>query len=163
MLAGQVSVGGVSSTTVTSCTQLTELPLESVAVHVTSVTPSGKKSGALLVTVRPSEQLSSAVGVPRILAPPPSSGLQPQPELAERTVSAGQTMVGSRVSRTVIVAVHEDELPWISVTVSSTVLAPRFEQLKKVWLSSMEAMPQLSLEPLSMRSTSIERPPNGLR
>ena len=41
-LAGQVIVGFSSSVTVTVCVQLAVLPLPSVTIHVTVVTPIGK-------------------------------------------------------------------------------------------------------------------------
>ena len=41
-LAGQVMVGFSSSVTVTVCVQLPVLPLPSVTIHVTVVTPIGK-------------------------------------------------------------------------------------------------------------------------
>src|SRR5262245_34616080 len=62
--AGQVIVGGVSSRTTTNCWQLAELPLLSVAVHVTTLVPGAKLTGALLITVL-TPQLSEVTGVPR--------------------------------------------------------------------------------------------------
>src|ERR1043166_3036592 len=48
---GQVMLGTSVSSTVTDCWQLLVLPLRSVTVQVTSVVPSGKLAGALLVTL----------------------------------------------------------------------------------------------------------------
>ena len=42
-------LGAVVSTTETVCAAVAEFPDESVAVHVTTVSPSGKVSGASLV------------------------------------------------------------------------------------------------------------------
>ena len=63
ILAGQVSVGGVTSLTVTEKVQEVVLPMPSVAVQVTLVAPFGKAyPGAGLQTVFTVEQLSVAVG-----------------------------------------------------------------------------------------------------
>ncbi|SVA85972.1 uncharacterized protein METZ01_LOCUS138826 [marine metagenome] len=43
-------LGAVVSTTETVCVDVAKLPDESVAVHVTIVSPSGNESGASLVT-----------------------------------------------------------------------------------------------------------------
>ena len=51
MLFGAVTLGAVVSTTVTVCVAVAELPDESVAVHVITVSPSGNVSGESLVIV----------------------------------------------------------------------------------------------------------------
>jgi len=48
-----------------------------------------------------------------------------------------------------------DVLPLLSVTVKVTVLAPTFEQLKLVLEATKVAIPQASLEPLSMLAATI--------
>jgi len=50
MLFGAVTLGAVVSTTVTVWVAVAELPDESVAVHVITVSPSGNVSGESLVT-----------------------------------------------------------------------------------------------------------------
>ena len=50
MLSGAVTLGAVVSTTVTVWVAVAELPDESVAVHVITVSPSGNVSGESLVT-----------------------------------------------------------------------------------------------------------------
>ena len=60
-------VGSWSSITVTDCVQFTVLPVSSAIIHVTTVVPTGKVSGASLVMVNMSAevQLSVATGIPR--------------------------------------------------------------------------------------------------
>ena len=50
ILSGAVTLGAVVSTTVTVWVAVAELPDESVAVHVITVSPSGNVSGESLVT-----------------------------------------------------------------------------------------------------------------
>ena len=50
---------------------------------------------------------------------------------------------------TLMVAEQVEELPAMSVTVSTTVLGPALEQVKLVWLTLMLSMAQLSVLPLS--------------
>src|SRR5215212_4896788 len=58
-----VMTGGVTSTTVTFCVAVFVLPLVSVTVHVTVVSPSGNEAGALFVTVG-APQCAAATGLP---------------------------------------------------------------------------------------------------
>src|SRR6516162_5478602 len=58
--AGQLTVGGVVSTTSTVAEQVEVFPLKFLAVNVTVVTPSGKHPGALFVTVGEGSQASVA-------------------------------------------------------------------------------------------------------
>ena len=60
-------LGAVVSTTETVCVALAKLPDESVAVHVTMVSPSGNESGASLVTVLTSI-ISSAIATPNSIS-----------------------------------------------------------------------------------------------
>ena len=57
--------------------------------------------------------------------------------------------VGLMMSCTVMVAVQVLTLLLSSVTVKVTVLAPTSVQSKSVWLKDIDAMPQLSDDPLS--------------
>ena len=50
IFSGIINSGAVVSTTETVWVAVAEFPDESVAVHVTTVSPSGKVSGASLVT-----------------------------------------------------------------------------------------------------------------
>src|SRR6516225_73855 len=63
--AGQEIVGGSVSLTITVCGQLRLLPALSVTVQITMLVPTGKLTGASLVTVNVPPQLSATVGVPR--------------------------------------------------------------------------------------------------
>jgi len=60
---GQAIVGSVLSVITTSCVQFVELPLASVTVQMTSVVPTAKVAGALLVILT-TEQLSEVDGCP---------------------------------------------------------------------------------------------------
>src|SRR5579871_5387452 len=60
-----------------------------------------------------------------------------------------QIATGGVLSTTVTVALHEDELPASSVTVSVTLLAPRLAQVNEDGDTLREAMLQLSLLPPS--------------
>ena len=52
------------------------------------------------------------------------------------------------MSSTVTVVVQVVELPFTSVTVKTSVLAPTSEQTNAVWLKTSDWMPQASLLPL---------------
>src|SRR5258708_7364015 len=103
-------VGGWVSRTVTVNVQTLVLPLLSVAVLVTVVTPTGKAeplAGTLtrLVTL---PQVSLAVTTKVTL-------LEHWPAAALTRMLAGQVIVGGWVSRTVTVKVQTLELPLLSV------------------------------------------------
>ena len=59
------------------------------------------------------------------------------------------------MSSTVTVAVQVEELPLTSVTVRVTVFAPTFEQSKVVLSNAKLAIPQASVEPLSISPATI--------
>jgi hypothetical protein len=104
--AGQVIVGFCVSFTVTVKVQIFVLPLQSVAVLVTVVVPTGKAKplAELLVTVTVPAQLSVAVTVKVTL-------LVHWPNEFVTLMFAGQVMVGAVVSTTLIVCVAEAETP----------------------------------------------------
>src|SRR5207249_3347307 len=109
--------------------QETELPQPSVAVQVRRVrSTAGQLQGtvsSLKVTVRPSEQSSENTGSPndgRIR----HSAARPPARASADAVSAGhwmvwsvghETTIGAAWSSTVMVWLHEDELPQASVAV----------------------------------------------
>jgi hypothetical protein len=64
MFDGQLITGSWLSVTVTVCVHVFVLPLLSVTVHVTTVTPTGYCDGALLVTDA-TPQLSLTDGLPK--------------------------------------------------------------------------------------------------
>jgi len=115
--AAQVMVGFTLSVTVTVCVQVAVLPLPSVTVQVTVVVPSGKATGASLVT-EATEQLSIAVGVTKTV-------VAVHPALATSCTLAGQFMVGFSLSITVTVWLQGIEtFPFWSVAVQTTVVFP---------------------------------------
>src|ERR1051326_9065614 len=95
--AGQVMLGGWVSLTITVCGQVMLLPRLSVTVQVTVFVPTGKSTGALLVTVT-GPQLSATVGVPSAILVAPH-----KPGEAATVTRAGQVMLGGWVSLTITV------------------------------------------------------------
>src|SRR5258706_15863173 len=135
MLTGQVSVGSSVSLTVTVKVQLLVLPLASVAVQVTVVTPLLKLVPLVFLMMRR----------------PPRSSLFPfatllrsvrtqVPKAVLVLMFDGQVNVGSSVSLTVTVQEQMLLLPLASLTVQVTVVTPL---LKLVPLAGL----QLTVEP----------------
>lgn len=58
--------------------------------------------------------------------------------------------IGAVLSFIVTIAVPVELLPLVSVTVSVTEFAPMLAQVKVVWLKTLVAIPQLSVDPLSI-------------
>ena len=83
------------STTETVCVAVAKLPDESVAVHVTVVSPSGNESGASLVTAL-TPIISSAMAVPNCI--PVTDGA-----VASTTISDGENISGTVVSTIVTI------------------------------------------------------------
>src|ERR1043166_7670541 len=107
MSAGQVTCGGVVSTTVTVNVQLLEAPPLSVAVHVTLLAPRRKPvpEGGMHVTGRkaPVESCARASKV---------TGVRPPVHSAVRL--GGQVMVGGGAPCTVMSTFAEAMPPWPS-------------------------------------------------
>ena len=78
----------------------------------------------------------------------------PFPEASKITVTSCAITFGASLSSTVMVAVHVDSFPLLSVTVSITVFVPICVQSNAVWLNAKEATPQASVEPLSTVAAS---------
>ncbi len=118
MFPGHWITGGRVSLTVTVKVHWLLLPLRSVAVFVTVVTPTGKAkplAGTLTRFVTP--QLSVAVTLNVTL-------LVHIPGAVDTVISAGQPVTGGCVSRTVTVKVHWLRLPLLSCAVLVTVVTP---------------------------------------
>ena len=105
------------STTVTNCVSDTEFPDESVAVHVTIVSPRGNVSGASLV-IDDTSILSSAVEFSSVI-------LLPSNPVASATIFSGVSILGDVVSTTVTNCVPDTELPALSEAVQVTIVSPR--------------------------------------
>ena len=88
-------LGAIVSTTETVCVDVAKLLDESVAVHVTVVSPSGNESGASLVTV-----LTSIIS--SIITRPNSISVTKLP-VASTTISEGESISGTVVSTMVTV------------------------------------------------------------
>ena len=114
------NVGAVSSVTVTVNVSLASLLLESVAVHVTVVSPNGNKcpDGGLQLTVTDWPELSVAVGLYVTAIVLESSG--------RVSVRSGKSeIVGAMLSVTVTVNVVVSSFPELSDAVHETVVDPK--------------------------------------
>jgi hypothetical protein len=123
ILAGQVIVGGVVSTTVKVVVQVAALFAASFTVTVIVVTPgptSVPATGFCVIVSEPAAvQLSEAVTLPTTLG---TAAWQLAP--ADAVVPAGQVTIGGVVSTTATVAVQVDWLFATSLTVIVTVALP---------------------------------------
>ena len=116
---GQVIEGAWVSLTVTVKVQVLLLPLASVAVLVTVVTPIGKVEPEVrLLTRLVTEQLSVALTLKVTLL------RLHKPASAVRTRLAGQVIKGALVSRTMTRCTQLLVLPLVSVTVQVTKFVP---------------------------------------
>src|SRR5205823_5132116 len=106
------------SLTITSCAQELVSPCVSVTVQITVFVPTGKRAGALLVTVT-GPQLSETVGGASVTLVAPHS-----PAEAVTVSSGGQVIEGGWVSLTMTSCAQELVLPCVSLTVQMTVLVP---------------------------------------
>ena len=93
-----------------------ELPDESVAVHVTVVSPTGKNSGASLVI--------DATFIMSYAVASPNSIILLDKSVASATMSEGTETSGAVVSIIVTTWVACEVLPEVSVTVQVTVVLP---------------------------------------
>lgn len=111
IVVGQlVMTGFVASVTTTLKLQVAVLPAASVAVYVTRVVPTGKKSPGdlLLVNVNPVGQLSDAVGAVQVTFVPQT----PAVELALILIGDGHPEIeGGWMSFTCTVNEHVEVLP----------------------------------------------------
>src|SRR6185369_3381270 len=114
---GQVIVGGVRSRTTTNCWQVAVLPPLFFTVQITTFVPTGKKAGALLVTLA-TAQTSPVTGTPR------ATLVATQPELAATRTFAGQVMVGVEGSWAISSCWQKLVFPLLSTTVQVTRLVP---------------------------------------
>ena len=116
MLSGAVTLGAVVSTTVTVWVAVAELPDESVAVHVITVSPSGNVSGESLVIV-------STWIISYIVASPISTTIFKMP-VASTITSEGATTSGMVVSIIVTIWMPFEILPDVSTAVHVIVVLP---------------------------------------
>jgi hypothetical protein len=139
----QTTTGGVMSNTSTLAVQLELLPLPSVMVKVTVLAPR-------LAQVKLLGETDAEKVVQLSLEPSPTTDAPklPFPVAFKVTVAFVHTAVGAILSCTVTTAEQVLTLPLTSVTVSVSGFAPNSAQLKEVWLSTKEAIPQASLLPL---------------
>jgi hypothetical protein len=164
MSAGQVMVGRTLSLTVTVWVQEAALPAASVTVQVTAVTPAAKVVDVTLLLTEATPQLSNVVGSPR------STPVAVQPVLVVALTSAGQVMVGARLSVTVTVWVHEALFLSESKTVQRTGVTPNgkaagaFETGRpsdgnEKQLSAVKARPRLTpvaVQPLVLVTAAVK-------
>ena len=134
-----------------------ELPAASVTVSVTVFGPAfvqSKKEGVTVLETIPQLSvlpLSTCVAVIVVVFP------------TSCTVIFLHIATGGVLSFTVTVAVHEEELPAASLTVSVTVFTPRLPQLNVAGVTVLETIAQLSVLPLSTDAPVIvtELPTNA--
>ncbi len=74
-----------------------------------------------------------------------------------------QFATGFTLSSTVTVLVQVEELPFTSVTVRVTVLAPTFAQVKEVGEAESEAIPQASVLALLIAEAAMVTEPPAFR
>src|SRR5690606_13142676 len=124
MFPGQsVNVGASSSSIVTSKLQVVTLPWTSVTVQITVVVPTGYVPDASEVPLKSlvtlaTPQLSAVAGAAIVRA-----ALQ-APASAVWDVSLAHPIDGASSSSIVTSKLHVVTLPWVSVTVQSTVVVP---------------------------------------
>src|SRR5439155_24007852 len=116
-MAGALIVAIFTSLTATICFARVGLPLLSVTVQVTVVSPLGNLSGASLETLA-TAQLSPVTALPRS-TPVEYFSTRRSSDLLRL---AGAVMVGFSWSLTVTICVAVSELPLLSVTVQVTVV-----------------------------------------
>src|SRR5260221_14787808 len=100
-----------------SCWQVAVFPLLSIAVQVTTLVPSRKAGGALLVTLA-TPQLSAVTGVPS------DTFVALQPELAVTIRLVGQVIAGVVWSRTTTICWQVAVFPLASATVQVITFVP---------------------------------------
>ena len=143
VMSWQRATGGVISSTVTVAVQDELLPFSSNTVSVTVFKPSMVQSNtdgstAILSIKQLSVELSF-MSVAEILT---------FPEASSGTVISWQLAIGATLSSTVTIAEQVLTLPFTSVTVKITVLAPTIVQSKVVWSKAKLWIPQLSVDAL---------------
>ena len=144
------TTGGVISRTVTMAVSVDTLPLESVAVMVTVLSPRSSQSNSSGVTsIETTSQLS-------VIEEYTCSGvIEASPLSSRSTVMLRGRITGGVFSITVTVAVPVEALPLTSVTVRVTVLSPTLSQSKSGVSMVMVSISQLSVEPLSICAAVI--------
>ena len=121
--SGAVITGGVVSTTVTVKLEVDTLPVKSVAVTFTVVSPSAKvlPLGGVTTTTGAGSTRSAAVTTKLTTAPVAPA--------ACAMIGSGTVMTGGVVSTTVTVKLDDDTLPVKSVAVTFTVVSPNAKVL----------------------------------
>jgi hypothetical protein len=123
--------------------QVLLFPSKSVTVSVTAFAPMFAQVNTVMLGVN--EAIPQASEDPLLMSAPVMVAL---PDAFSWTVMFWQTATGSMVSCTVTVLLQDEELPFTSVTVNATGLAPMLAQVNAVVLGVSVAIPQASEEPL---------------
>ena len=154
-----MAVGRVTSCTVTVALPVAGMPLVSVTVRVTVLSPTLAQVKLLgstdMVSMATSSKLPPSTSAAVMVALPAASSW---------TVWSLVTTVGGVGSKTVAVALQLLVLPLLSVTVRVTVLSPMSALVKLLGDALSEAMPEASLLPLSMSapvSVALPAPSSG--
>ena len=147
------AVGAVTSDTVTVAVQVAVFPAGSDTVKVTLLAP----MFAQVKVDGESEKETLQLSVLPLFTELP--GTVTVPAAPRFTEMFWHTAVGTMLSVTVTTAVQVLLLPFTSVTVNVTLLAPTFAQVKAVWLKPRVAMPHASVEPLFTAAAVVEALP----
>ena len=148
------AVGAVLSSAVTIASAVLVLPLSSVTVNVTLLSPTFTHVNALGAT--------SNVTFPQLSLLPLSTSpavIDAFPDASSCTVVSRTITVGKTLSTTVTIAVTLAEFPLLSVTVSTTLLPPIFEHVNAPGDTVIDSILQLSLLPLFTCAAVIDTVP----
>ncbi len=152
----QTIVGNSVSSTVMSNSHVVTLPAASIAVYVTVVVPTGKKSPELCEDVIVTPQLSVSVGTVQLTIAPQS------PASLDTVMSCGQSEItGASVSSTVTVNVQIVVLTGLasSVNVYVTVVVPTGNTSPELCVLVTVTTPQLSVAVGTVHVTSASHKP----
>ncbi len=158
VVSWQTATGSVVSETVTVLVQVLLLPFTSVTVSVTVLGPTLAQVN--VVGVADSEAMLQLSELPLFTSAAVMATEPPPPRM---TVMFWQTATGSVESATVTVLVQVLLLPFTSVTVRVTGLAPTLAQVKELVEGVRLAMAQLSVLPLLMSALVMVAAPDPLR
>src|SRR5690606_35278425 len=137
------TTGAVMSSTVTIAVALSVLPLTSVTVRVTALSPTCEQSKSYWFSVI--DAIPQEADEPLLIS---AAVMLAFPVASSWMLIFLVTTAGAVMPSTVTIAVAVSVLPFTSVTVRVTVLSPTCEQSKSYWFKVIEAIPQESDEPL---------------
>ena len=141
---GAVIFGAVVSTTVTVCVAVTKLPDESVAIHVTTVSPNGNTSGASFAII---------TGCTSITVGATSFTTFSSIDVASKIIFSGEMICGIVVSITEIFCVVVAMFPASSDAIHVIVVSPMLKEIGASFV--IDKILPLSTTVASPRSTTF--------